>query len=109
MTSVTNPPNALAPFPFPDHTQLPESNGTFVFAERAEGKNWQEHPQSLLLTDSITPILKQLNPEGEYCIGQDLGIYWRLTDPLEKARKHQIGFMSRMYHFCSMGKRDVLM
>ncbi|MEH2209311.1 Uma2 family endonuclease [Nostoc sp.] len=77
MTSVTNPPNALTPFPFPDHTQLPESNGTFV-------KNWQEHPQSLLLTDSITPILKQLNPEGEYCIGQDLGIYWRLTDPLEK-------------------------
>jgi hypothetical protein len=23
MTSVTNPPNALTPFPFPDHTQLP--------------------------------------------------------------------------------------
>ncbi|MBN3923973.1 Uma2 family endonuclease [Nostoc sp. NMS4] len=84
MTSVTNPPNALTPFPFPDHTQLPESDGTFVFAERAGGKNWQEHPQSILLTDSITPILKQLNPEDEYCIGQDLGIYWRLTDPLEK-------------------------
>jgi hypothetical protein len=26
----------------PDHTQLPESDGTFV-------KNWQEHPQSILL------------------------------------------------------------
>ncbi|MEH1938223.1 MAG: Uma2 family endonuclease [Nostoc sp.] len=75
MTSTTNPPTALTPFP--DHTQLPESDGTFV-------KNWQEHPQSILLTDSITPILKQLNPEGEYCIGQDLGIYWRLTDPPEK-------------------------
>ncbi|MBW4445563.1 MAG: Uma2 family endonuclease [Spirirestis rafaelensis WJT71-NPBG6] len=63
--------------PFPDHTQLPESDGTFV-------KNWQEHPQSILLTDSITPILKQLHPDGQYCIGQDLGIYWRLTDPPEK-------------------------
>jgi hypothetical protein len=30
----------------PDHTQLPESDGTFV-------KNFQEHPQSILLTDSI--------------------------------------------------------
>ena len=47
-------------------------------------KNWQEHPQSILLTDWIQPILKQINPEGEYCIGQDLGIYWRLTDPPEK-------------------------
>jgi Uma2 family endonuclease len=61
----------------PDHTQLPESNGTFV-------KNWQEHPQSILLTASITPILKQLHPDGEYCIGQDLGIYWRIIDPPER-------------------------
>ncbi|BBD64636.1 hypothetical protein NIES4072_17020 [Nostoc commune NIES-4072] len=69
MTSATNQSTALTPFP--DHTQLPESDGTFVFAERAEGKNWQEHPQSLLLTDSITPVLKQINPEGQYCIGQE--------------------------------------
>ncbi|MDF2388801.1 Uma2 family endonuclease [Nostoc ellipsosporum NOK] len=75
MTSATNLATDLTPFP--DHTQLPDSNGTFV-------KNWQEHPQSILLTDSITPVLKQLNPDGQYCIGQDLGIYWRLTDPPEK-------------------------
>lgn len=61
----------------PDHTQLPESDGTFV-------KNWQEHPQSVLLTDAITPILENLHPDSNYCIGQDLGIYWRLTDPPEK-------------------------
>jgi Uma2 family endonuclease len=70
----------LRPYPetsLPDHTQLPESDGTFV-------KNWQEHPQSILLTDSITPILKKLNPDGQYCIGQDLGIYWRITEPPEK-------------------------
>jgi hypothetical protein len=30
----------------PDHNELPESDGTFV-------KNFQEHPQSILLTDSI--------------------------------------------------------
>jgi Uma2 family endonuclease len=62
---------------FPDHTQLPESDGTFV-------KNFQEHPQSIILTDSITPVLQRLHPDGDYCIGQDSGIYWRETDPPEK-------------------------
>lgn len=61
----------------PDHTQLPESDGTFV-------KNFQAHPQSVLLSDSIEPILQQIHPDGQYCIGQDCGIYWRLTEPLEK-------------------------
>ncbi|BAZ28280.1 hypothetical protein NIES4074_07110 [Cylindrospermum sp. NIES-4074] len=75
MTFTSNPPTSGTTLP--DHTQLPESDGTFV-------KNWQEHPQSILLTDSITPILKQLIPDGQYCIGQDLGIYWRITDPPER-------------------------
>lgn len=61
----------------PDHTQLPETDGTFV-------KNFQEHPQSLLLTDSIRPVLDALHPDGQYAIGQDCGIYWRLTDPPER-------------------------
>jgi Uma2 family endonuclease len=61
----------------PDHTQLPESDGTFV-------KNFQEHPQSLLLTSSISPVLNKLHPDSQYCIGQDCGIYWRLTDPPER-------------------------
>ncbi len=61
----------------PDHTQLPESDGTFV-------KNFQEHPQSILLTDSILPRLQEIHSDGYYCIGQDSGIYWRLTDPPEK-------------------------
>jgi hypothetical protein len=34
------------PTSLPDHTQLPDSDGAFV-------KNFQEHPQSILLTDSI--------------------------------------------------------
>jgi Uma2 family endonuclease len=62
---------------FPDHTQLPESDGTFV-------KNFQEHPQSIILTDSIGPVLQQLHPDGDYAIGQDCGIYWRETEPPEK-------------------------
>ena len=65
------------PPPFPDHTQLPESDGTFV-------KNFQEHPQSILLTDSIGSVLQKLHPDGNYAIGQDCGIYWRETDPPEK-------------------------
>jgi Uma2 family endonuclease len=61
----------------PDHKQLPESDGTFV-------KNFQEHPQSIVLTSSITPVLEKLHPDGRYCIGQDSGIYWRLIEPPEK-------------------------
>lgn len=61
----------------PDHTELPESDGTFV-------KNFQEHFQSILLTDSITSVLQQLYPDHQYSIGQDSGIYWRLTEPPER-------------------------
>ncbi|HLO86420.1 MAG TPA: Uma2 family endonuclease, partial [Nostocaceae cyanobacterium] len=68
----------------PDHTELPESDGTFVFAKRAGGKNFQEHPQSILLTESIKDQLQKIHPDGQYAIGQDCGIYWRLADPPEK-------------------------
>lgn len=75
MTQSIDP--VVLPPPFPDHTQLPESDGSFV-------KNFQEHPQSILLTDSIGPVLQQIHPDGHYAIGQDCGIYWRETDPPEK-------------------------
>jgi Uma2 family endonuclease len=75
MTSAANPPTVATALP--DHTQLPESDGSFV-------KNFQEHPQSILLTDSIEPVLQKRHPDGQYCIGQDCGIYWRLTDPPER-------------------------
>jgi len=71
LTEINLPPQ------FPDHTQLPESDGTLV-------KNFQEHPQSLILTDSLNSTLQRLHPDGQYCIGQDCGIYWRETDPPEK-------------------------
>ncbi len=69
---------------FPDHTQLPESDGTFVLAKRAGSQNFQEHPQSIILTDSIGSVLQQKHPDGYYAIGQDCGIYWRETEPPEK-------------------------
>jgi Uma2 family endonuclease len=62
---------------FPDHTQLPDRDGNFV-------KNFQEHPQSVLLTDSLTDYLADRHPEGDYVIGQDCGIYWRETEPPER-------------------------
>ena len=75
---MTQSVDRIVPPPaFPDHTQLPESDGTFV-------KNFQEHPQSLILTDSIGPILQERHPDGQYAIGQDCGIYWRETEPPEK-------------------------
>ncbi len=86
MTTITTETNTNSEIeecllkPWPDHTQLPDANGTFV-------KNFQEHPQSILLTTSIRPILENLHPDGQYCIGQDCGIYWRLPEtpePLEK-------------------------
>jgi Uma2 family endonuclease len=75
MTSIQTDPLLMGPLP--DHTQLPFEDGTFV-------KNSLEHPQSLVLTDSLKPVLAELYPEGEYFIGQDCGIYWRLTEPREK-------------------------
>ena len=75
MSTAEKPPDAARACP--DHTQLPESDGTFV-------KNFQEHPQSVLLTDSIGPVLERRHPDGHYAIGQDCGIYWRMTDPPER-------------------------
>jgi Uma2 family endonuclease len=74
---TTSIERTVKPSPFPDHTQLPDEDGTFV-------KNFQEHPQSLILTDSIGPVLEKIHPDGQYAIGQDCGIYWRETDPPEK-------------------------
>jgi Uma2 family endonuclease len=64
--------------PLPDHTQLPCEDGAV--------HNFLEHPQSLLLTDCLRPVLRARFPDGRYCIGQDCAIYWRITDqPLRGA------------------------
>jgi Uma2 family endonuclease len=58
----------------PTHLDLPETDGAIV-------ENFLEHPQSFLLSSSIWPVLRELHPEGNFVIGQDSGIYWKLTDP----------------------------
>ena len=87
------------PTTLPDHTQLPESDGTFV-------KNFQEHPQSILLTESIEPILQQLHPDGQYAIGQSGGIYWRLKEPPERGAEAPDGSTSATCHPPSTVKCD---
>lgn len=64
-------PPELREYVWPDHTQLPATDGSFV-------KNFQEHPQSMLLTSAIEPVLQQHHTDGMYCIGQDSGIYWNI-------------------------------
>ncbi|MHB1422116.1 MAG: Uma2 family endonuclease [Gemmataceae bacterium] len=59
---------------WPDHTQLPDTDGRIV-------ENFQEHPQSILLTESLWPVLQRLHPDGQFAVGQNSGIYWRNTDP----------------------------
>jgi Uma2 family endonuclease len=57
----------------PDHKQLPETDGSIVV-------NYQEHPQSNLLTDCLRSRLRELYGES-FSIGCDSGIYWRYTQP----------------------------
>jgi len=47
-------------------------------------KTFQQHSQSIILTDSIIQVLQNLCPDGRYYIGQDLTIYWDKMEPLEK-------------------------
>jgi Uma2 family endonuclease len=75
MPKFTSLPSADAALP--DHTQLPETDGK-------HGQNFQEHPQAMLLTDCLRPILDLRHPDGQYAIGQDSGIYYQLTkNPLD--------------------------
>jgi Uma2 family endonuclease len=75
MTPIaTSSPGSQA---LPDHTQLPESDGRIV-------ENYQEHPQGSLLTESAWPVLERLYPNGQFSVGHDSGIYWRITElPLD--------------------------
>lgn len=67
-------PQKPAEAALPDHTQLPDTDGSIV-------ENFQEHPQSIMLTESLWPVLQRLHPDGQFAVGQDSGIYWRNTDP----------------------------
>jgi Uma2 family endonuclease len=73
-------PLRAPPGPPPDHTQLPDKDGTFV---RNSFESWQSH----LLTDSLLAVAERVHPQGDYFIGEDCGIYFRITDPPERGVK----------------------
>jgi Uma2 family endonuclease len=56
------------------HLDLPDTDGLPM-------DNHMQPSQSAILTSSIRPVLARLFPDGDYLIGEDLGIYWQLTDP----------------------------
>lgn len=60
----------------PNHTRLPDSDGRFV-------ESFHELLQSILLTDSLWPVLEAARPDHQFTIGQRMGIYWRLAKPPE--------------------------
>lgn len=60
--------------PLPNHTNLPDKDGVPV-------RNSLEPWQSSLLSETLEPVLRKRNPDGDYFIGQDCGIYWEKTDP----------------------------
>jgi Putative restriction endonuclease len=67
MSSIVVPAAATD---MPDHTQLPETDGSIV-------ENFQEFPQGWLLSDSLAAVLARLHPDNHYALGRDSGIYWR--------------------------------
>ena len=69
------PPDADRIIGPPDHLGLPESDGRIV-------ENFNEHPQGMILSDSLLPILMQKHPDGRFALGRDSGIYYK-WDPDE--------------------------
>jgi Uma2 family endonuclease len=58
----------------PTHLDLPETDGLPM-------ENDFQPDQAQLLTAAIRPLLDQVHPKGDYFVGQDVGIYWKVTDP----------------------------
>jgi len=78
--------SVAVPFPppteksLPTHLDLPDTDGLPV-------PSFAEFPQSNLLSTSIRPPLDRIHPDGMYIVGQDNGIYYRITDPPLKGCK----------------------
>jgi hypothetical protein len=74
-TPTALPADLPRPDFWPTHLDLPCDDGAIV-------TNFQEHPQAVLLSDALAPVLRGRHPEQDYCVGQDCGIYWRrLPEP----------------------------
>jgi Uma2 family endonuclease len=58
----------------PTHLDLPETDGLPM-------ENAIQMFQIALLSEVLRPVLAALHPDGRYLIAQDVGIYYRRTDP----------------------------
>jgi Uma2 family endonuclease len=66
--------NAPLTVALPGHKQLPETDGLPM-------QNFLQPFQMTILTQAVWPVLEKLHPDGQFLVGMDVGIYWRLTDP----------------------------
>jgi Uma2 family endonuclease len=66
--------NTATNLTLPTHKDLPETDGVPM-------ENAIQMLQIVLLTKVLAPVLAALHPDGRYFIGQDVGIYYRRTDP----------------------------
>ena len=61
---------------FPTQFDLPSTDGLPV-------ENAYHHPQSALLTSTLTPVLDGFHQDGNYFLGADTGIFWQINkEPL---------------------------
>ena len=71
-------PSTLAPeemtVDLPNHLELPCTDGSILTST-------QEHPQSDMFTQLMTPRLEEIHPDKQYCVGCDVGIYFRAVKP----------------------------
>jgi Uma2 family endonuclease len=58
----------------PTHLDLPDTDGMPM-------QSFLQPIQIALLTAILRPVIQALHPDGRYLIGQDTGIYYRITEP----------------------------
>ena len=59
---------------WPSHLELPCEDGLPV-------ENANEQEQNAVLTSSLRPLFDRRHPDGNYFIGQDVGLYYNATQP----------------------------
>ena len=72
--AIATPPEAFTEANV-DHRHLPDTDGSIV-------NNSTELSQSILLTTSLEPLLEARHPGNQFFVGQDVGIYWKWTQPV---------------------------
>jgi putative restriction endonuclease len=75
---MTALPNAKL---LPTHLDLPEKDNSVI-------DNLFEFPQTMLLTETIVPVLQKIHPDGQFAVAGNSLIYFRYTeeDPLQGCR-----------------------